>query len=276
MSGNVFNLAERPNLRGIRRCRNCGEFYGMRAFVCTNTKCELHIEFFKKRRPFESFQLDVSNERHNVSLYSVRSKDKYPGNRNFVLIKHDNAVHSKKQHLQDEVGDKLKTQCFVELCRSDPLLPALKCKHIKSIRKQQQIPLAEVINVSREVLFNLNLAKEHKQRLWSLYQQPDAAHSAAVQRLLPSIFVVKCEQTKLCPIGRLHVNVLSNACFPAKSSAVARRKQIYSCTCKKLQLIVAPDNSVTMQDVVCDHLLLVLAGILSHPQGNFNNLHHMM
>jgi len=48
---------------------------------------------------------------------------------------------------------------------------------------------------------------------------------------------------------------------------LSKKKGSYACTCRKLKIIVEPDNSLVMQDEICDHLLLVLAGILSSPQG---------
>lgn len=117
-----------------------------------------------------------------------------------------------------------------------------------------------MFTISREVLWNLNISIEQKQQLWQQYKlAEDEDQLPAVQRLNATTFVVKCERSNSFPAEHLHVTAVANG--------LSNKKGMYACACRKLKIIVEPDNSLVMQDEICDHLLLVLAGILSSPQG---------
>ncbi|XP_017083104.2 uncharacterized protein LOC108115972 [Drosophila eugracilis] len=234
-------------MRGVRKCVHCGAINGNRAQMCRNSECP------QRRNVLDAVQL--VSLRPGSTVYSLRTKEKEQQPRNFVVIQDvtlslqpDAAVVSSK------------AQCYVESCKKSGE-ESVDCVHVKACRESgAELPKAQVYRVSREVLWNLNINQEQKQHLWHLYKfAEEEEHLPGVQRLNHSTFAVKCERSESFPAARLHVTVLANG--------LNKKKGIYACACRKLKIIVEPDNSLVMQDEICDHLLLVLAGILSSPQG---------
>ncbi|XP_036214548.2 uncharacterized protein [Bactrocera oleae] len=234
----------RGSLRGLKRCPGCGQLNGVRSSICRNQFCKLRKEALRTHIPLDPVQLESLDKQK--SLYSLRKKEQNAQPRNFVLI----TASSK--------NDTKKYECYN--CSPAASNNADICKHILACTtKPDSPPKAEVFTISRDVLWNLNsLDNEHKERLWNTYQQEEI-NVPAVQRISNSLFVVKCEISKVFPAGRLHVTAIGNGC--------STKKGIYSCSCKKLKIIVEPDNSVVMQEEVCDHILLVLAAVLSNRKG---------
>ncbi|XP_030562953.1 uncharacterized protein C2orf42 homolog [Drosophila novamexicana] len=236
---------QRPTLRGLRKCASCGAINGSRALLCRNTTCP------QNKNVLDGVQLVC--RRAGCAIYSVRTKERDPEAqpRNFVCIED---VTLSLQPNAAVVSSK--AVCYVDACKA-----ANDCRHIKACREgHDQMPKAQVYTVSREVLWNLNISLEQKQQLWQQYKSAeDREQLPAVQRLNATTFVVKCECSNTFPAGQLHVTALANG--------LSTKKGTYACACRKLKIIVEPDNSLVMQDEICDHLLLVLAGILSSPQG---------
>ncbi|XP_011197631.2 uncharacterized protein LOC105222127 [Bactrocera dorsalis] len=234
----------RGSLRGVRRCAGCGQLNGVRSSICRNQFCKLRKEALRTHIPLDPVQLECLNKQK--SLYSLRKKEQNAQPRNFVLL----TATSK--------SNATKYECYT----CSPGVPTTSdlCKHILACTtKPDSLQKAEVFSISRDVLWNLNgLDNEHKERLWNTYQQEEN-NVPAVQRISNSLFVVKCDVSKVFPAGRLHVTAISNGC--------STKKGIYSCSCKKLKIIVEPDNSVVMQEEVCDHILLVLVAVLSNRKG---------
>ncbi|XP_020811959.1 uncharacterized protein LOC110186959 [Drosophila serrata] len=236
-------------MRGIRKCVHCGALNGNRAQLCRNIECP------QRRNVLDAVQL--VSLRPGSTVYSLRSNEKEQQPRNFVVIQEvtvslqpDAAVVSSK------------ALCYAESCYKGGVKATEDCVHVKTCRDLgPEFPKAQAYSVSREVLWNLNISQEQKQQLWQLYKYAEEQeHLPAVQRLNATTFVVKCERSESCPAARLHVTALANG---------SKRKPgaSYACACRKLKIIVEPDNSLVMQDEICDHLLLVLAGILSSPHG---------
>ncbi|XP_043654972.1 uncharacterized protein C2orf42 homolog [Drosophila teissieri] len=234
-------------MRGIRKCVHCGAINGNRALICKNAACP------QRRNVLDAVHL--VSLRPGSTVYSLRTKEKEQQPRNFVVIQDvtlslqpDAAVVSSK------------AECFVEACQKTGGQPA-DCVHVKACRELgTEFAKAQVYRVSREVLWNLNISLEQKQHLWQLYKYAEEEeHLPGVQRLNHSTFAVKCDRSESFPAARLHVTVLANG--------LSKKKSSYACACRKLKIIVEPDNSLVMQDEICDHLLLVLAAILSSPQG---------
>ncbi|XP_067618834.1 uncharacterized protein [Eurosta solidaginis] len=217
----------RGSLRGLKRCPGCRWLNGVRSSVCDPIRLE---------------SLDSSK-----ILYSIRTKEQNANPRNFVL-----------SALTD--GNGVITYICYSCDNARSAVPTL-CKHINACnaRNANALSQAETFEISRDVLWNLNgLDEEHKQRLWGIYQQEEN-NIPAVQRISNALFVVRCDVSKVFPAGRLHVTALRNG--------NSTKKGIYSCSCKKLKIIVEPDNSVVMQEEMCDHILLVLAAVLSNRKG---------
>ncbi|KAM8705309.1 hypothetical protein ACLKA7_009728 [Drosophila subpalustris] len=232
-------------LRGIRKCSGCGTINGSRALLCRNPVCP------QNKNVFDGVQLVC--RRTGCAIYSLRTKEREQDAqpRNFVCIED---VTLSLQPNAAVVSSK--AVCYVDACKNDN-----NCKHINACREcSQQMPKAVVYTVSREVLWNLNISLEQKQQLWQQYKiAEEQEQMPAVQRLNATTFVVKCERSNTFTAEHLHVTALANG--------LSTKKGPYACACRKLKIIVEPDNSLVMQDEICDHLLLVLAGILSSPQG---------
>ncbi|XP_001357744.3 uncharacterized protein C2orf42 homolog [Drosophila pseudoobscura] len=236
-------------LRGVRQCTSCGAINGNRAQLCSNAACP------QNKNVLDAVSLislragsTVCSLREQSAVAKVRETP-----RNFVVIQD---VTLSLQPNAAVVSSK--AICHVEACRS---AGDIDCQHVKACRELgSAMPRAQVYKVSREVLWNLNIGQEQKQQLWQQYKwAEDQEQLPAVQRLNATTFAVKCERSDLFPTARLHVTALANGVSPKKGT--------YACACRKLKIIVEPDNSLVMQDEICDHLLLVLAGILSSPQG---------
>lgn len=237
---------QRPStLRGIRKCTSCGAINGSRALLCRNSACP------QNKNKLDGVQLVT--RRAGCAVYSVQTKerDQDAQPRNFVCIED---VTLSLQPNAAVVSSK--AICYVDTCKSDN-----NCRHIKACREcSEQMPKAQVYTISREVLWNLNISIEQRQQLWQQYKlAEDKDQLPAVQRLNATTFVVKCERSNSFPAEHLHVTAVANG--------LSNKKGMYACACRKLKIIVEPDNSLVMQDEICDHLLLVLAGILSSPQG---------
>ncbi|XP_016931152.4 uncharacterized protein C2orf42 homolog [Drosophila suzukii] len=234
-------------MRGIRKCVHCGAINGNRAQVCRNTECP------QRRNVLDAVQL--VSLRPGSTVYSLRTKEKEQQPRNFVVIRDVTLSLQPDAAVVSSTAD-----CYVESCKKSGG-ESSDCVHVKACRELgTEFPKAQVYRVSREVLWNLNINQEQKQHLWHLYKYAEEEeHLPGVQRLNHSTFAVKCERSESFPAARLHVTVMANN--------LSKKKGSYACACRKLKIIVEPDNSLVMQDEICDHLLLVLAGILSSPQG---------
>ncbi|XP_022226221.2 uncharacterized protein LOC111076654 isoform X2 [Drosophila obscura] len=248
-----MNVSNRT-LRGVRQCTSCGAINGNRAKLCSNAACP------QNKNVLDAVSLVTLHAGSTVC--SLRAKLRETP-RNFVVIQD---VTLSLQPNAAVVSSK--AICHVDACRNDA--GDIDCQHVKACRELgSAMPMAQVYKVSREVLWNLNIGQEQKQQLWQQYKwAEDQEQLPAVQRLNATTFAVKCERSDSFPTARLHVTALANGVSPKKGT--------YACACRKLKIIVEPDNSLVMQDEICDHLLLVLAGILSSPQGkrvygNFTN-----
>ncbi|ALC47162.1 CG2321, partial [Drosophila busckii] len=231
--------------RGLRKCADCGAINGNRALLCRNTDCP------RNKNALDGVQLMC--QRAGRTVYSLRTKER------------DREVHPRNFVFIEDVTLSLQPNAAVvaskAICHVDSCKKASDCQHIKACREaSDQMPKAQVFNVSREVLWNLNISQEQKLQLWQLYKQNEEQEQLpSVQRLNATTFAVKCERSDTFPAGRLHVTALANG--------LSTKKRPFACACRKLKIILEPDNSLVMQDEICDHLLLVLAGLLSSPQG---------
>lgn len=254
------NILCRASLRGLKKCTSCGYVNGQRALICRNVNCDLRIRRLAAIKPFDPIQLVTYG---HTKLYSLRSKEKLLQPRNFVSVT-DNFT---------AIDAHPAAVCYVDNCKYDALDPAhLVCRHIKACKVLTSVAQAEIYPIDKSVLWNLNINDKQKQYLWQLYQMENHVIHP-IQKLNSTIFVVKCEESKMFPAGRLHVSVFSDI-VPNKGGE-------FSCSCKKLKIILEADDSVTMKQEVCDHLLLLLAAILNKPEGKslygrfLNCLHYL-
>ncbi|XP_073818861.1 uncharacterized protein [Musca autumnalis] len=242
---NKINILHRSSLRGLKKCGSCGFISGQRAFICRNTECDLRKRMLASIKPFDPIQLVTNTD---IRLFSVRSKEKIINVRNFVSISQSPAtgIFSRK------------ATCYVDSCQNE-VSSDFHCKHIKAIySSDSDFQLAEVYQLDKNVLWNLNIAEDQKQNLWDLYCRGDNNEKIPpIQRLNDQTFAVTSLNSNNFLAGRLHVTVCSNA--------MTNKKGFYLCACKKIKIVVEADNSVTMKKEICDHLLLLLAAILTQP-----------
>ncbi|CAD7089971.1 unnamed protein product [Hermetia illucens] len=232
-------------MRGLRKCPSCGGYNGNRAKGCANAKCSLH--YLKKgpdrKKPLiDAIQLVSYND---TKIFSVRVRDRDPAQRNFVQI-----VDVTLTADQDGSIVSRNAICFVDTCKYDSTDLNISCKHVKSA--SECLKQATEIKVSRDVLYAMNISTEMKDQLWSQYCEYEQM-IPAVQRINKSTFVVKCKANAVHAAGRLHATI----------SADDETESNFSCGCKKLRIILSPNNSVVMESATCDHLMLILAGLLS-------------
>ncbi|KAM7362516.1 uncharacterized protein ACRADG_013156 [Cochliomyia hominivorax] len=240
-------LLYRASLRGLKKCTSCGFINGQRALICRNVNCDLRLKRLAAIKPFDPIQLITYG---HTKLYSLRSKEKLLQPRNFVSITETTVC---------SIESPPSAVCYVDNCKYDAFEPThLVCRHIKACKVLTDVAVAEIYPIDKSILWNLNIPQEQKQHLWDLYQLEEKLIHP-VQKLNSSLFVVKCQESKMFPAGRLHVTVFSDT-IPNKSGN-------FSCSCKKLKIILEPDNTVTMKQEICDHLLLLLAAILNKPEG---------
>lgn len=96
----------------------------------------------------------------------------------------------------------------------------------------------------------MELTTESKRALWNLCTEAET-NTPIVQRINGTMFMVKCEVSKIFPAGLLHVT-FSNS-VPSQV-----------CACKKIRILMSPTNgSILLENDKCDHLLLVFAAIMS-------------
>lgn len=251
-----IKLFSRRSLRGLKRCPNCGIFNGNRSHMCRNPDCELRKQILNSKKSMDPIQLISLTD---SKLYSVQTKDRDCAPRNFVQITDSYTQENESLLINREAI------CFVDTCKYDSKDIDISCKHVKAT--SECVKFAEEFIISYETLWNLPIELEQKVRLWDLYKEEEAA-VPAVQRINNLTFVTKCSRSNTFPSGRLHVTALPDV-KKIKSST-------FSCACKKLKILLSPNNSVSLKEDVCDHLVLVLAAVMTRAatspnQNEFSN-----
>lgn len=255
---NKINILHRASLRGLKKCQSCGAISGQRSIICRNDNCDLRKRMLAAIKPFDPIQLITRND---IRLFSLKTRDKNTNVRNFVRITADTTKVTDVPFATQSNGrvGSSTAECYVDSCKYDPSsMAATGCRHVKACTVPNDVPQAEVYPLDVNVLWNLNITETQKQQLWELYEN-DQQNVQPVQRLDASTFVVACDKTKNFTSGRLHVTVFANS--------IANKNGFYSCACKKLKIVVEADNSVIMKKEICDHIILVLAAILSKTEG---------
>uniref|UniRef100_A0A1A9UVH1 Zf-tcix domain-containing protein n=1 Tax=Glossina austeni TaxID=7395 RepID=A0A1A9UVH1_GLOAU len=242
------SILRRPSLRGLKKCP-CGFLNGQRSLICRNVACELRQKALESIKPFDPIQLITYNK---TQLYSLRCKEKLISLRNFVII----AEQSLDLKLPCSAIVPYAV-CYIDKCKyggNDSSQP--DCKHVNACSSLNgKSNKAEVYRVDKSILWNLNINEDKKILLWQLYQSEEKS-IPAVQRVNSNMFAVKCTPSDVFPAGRLHTTVFTDN--------VVNKKGTFLCACRKLKIVVEADNTITMKNEICDHLLLLLAAILSH------------
>lgn len=233
-----IELQPRKTFRGVRKCKSCGILRGNRSKSCKNLQCNENEA--NSNRNYSRSKLDSVKLISYIDsmIFSVQTKEK-ESKRDFVKIT--------EITLSDESNPVVSQNaiCFLDNCNQAPREEAGNCKHIQSANECKKT--SSEISITKKCLFDLKIPQEKKDRLWKFYNE---------------------QKSSIPPIQKINNFVISVACpenslqFPAKRLHV-RLKENFSCACKRLKIVMSADESFIFKDEVCEHVLLVLAGILS-------------
>ncbi|KAL5283880.1 C2orf42 family protein [Megaselia abdita] len=235
-----IELQPRKTFRGVRKCKSCGILRANRSKTCKNTQCFEHegnqSGSLVSRNKLDSVKL-ISYV--DSMLYSVQSKEK-ESKRDFVQLTEITLISDENNSIVSQ-----NAICFMENCNHIPREETVSCKHVQSANDSRKT--AVEIPITKKVLFELNIPQEKKTRLWKFYNEQKSL-IPPVQKVNSSIFTVACPEVSLqFPAKRLHVKL----------------KETVSCACKRLKIVMSADESFVFRDEICEHILLVLASVLS-------------
>lgn len=281
-------IHHRSSLRGLKKCPSCYQYNGNRAKSCTNKNCPLYNKFEKfknksKINLIDPIQLITYN---NTKIYSVRCKERINNsnngdqlNRNFVQItdttlssssldNHNNNIYnnSDSNDNNNSIIISRNAICYVDTCKYDSNDINLSCKHVKSATECHII--AQEIKISKDILFNMKINTDFKINLWNLYNCNEFI-IPILQRINKTTFIIKCLNNHNFPSSYLHLVI-----FQSNNDI---NNFNYICSCKKLEIQLSSSFSSTsssslssnnknikiLENNICDHLLILLAGILS-------------
>ncbi|XP_055324128.1 uncharacterized protein C2orf42 homolog isoform X2 [Sitodiplosis mosellana] len=240
-------ILRRPNLRGLVKCKACSHYNGIRATACKNKSCRLSKVVSKpKLKPkINSIQLVTKDE---SQLFSVQIRDRDVDYRNFVSVT-DKVISS------DASASIISRNaiCYVDTCKYDSNDVNISCKHVKS-SLESCTTKAKVQNIEEDILKRLQMTDEQRRKLLSWHRESMSESSATplVQRINERVFVVCCDVSLNFPIGLLH------AVCTAEQKGVR-----FCCACQKAKVLIATNQSTLMGQDICEHILLILAAIMS-------------
>lgn len=192
----------------------------------------------------------------DAKLYSVQVRDKDTEHRSFVQIT-DKTISS------DDDGYIISRNaiCYVDTCKYDSRDINISCKHVKSALEPTR--MANPLQMDISVWYSMALDAETKHRLWNVYREAEYK-VPMVQRITQSQFVVKCDTSSTFPAGRLHVALTGGG---VSSGTDHKSNNITcSCACKKLKILMSPNNSVVLESDKCEHIFITIAAILSNTE----------
>lgn len=229
-------LQPRKTFRGVRKCKSCGILRANRSKTCKNTKCNENEASGSPKNKLDSVKLISFMD---SMLFSVQSKEK-ESKRDFVQITEITLISDESNSIVSQ-----NAICFLESCKHIPREETVSCKHVQSANECKKTAVEIALN--KKVLFDLNVPQEKKVRLWRFYNEQKSL-IPPVQKVNSSVFTVACPEVSLqFPAKRLHVKLKEN----------------FSCACKRLKIVMTADESFVFKDELCEHVLLVLAGVLS-------------
>lgn len=224
-----IDLQPRKTFRGVRKCKSCGILRANRSKSCKNTQCNENEANTVFQNKLDAVQLISFVD---SMTFSVQSKEK-DARRDFVQVTEITLISDESNSIVSQ-----NAICFLESCKHI-------CKHVQSTNECKKTAVEVTIN--KNVLFDLNIPQEKKVRLWKFYNEQKSL-VPPIQRVNSSLFAVACPELSLqFPAKRLHVKLKDN----------------FSCACKRLKIVMSADESFIFKDELCEHVLLVLAGVLS-------------
>lgn len=139
---------------------------------------------------------------------------------------------------------------YIDTCKYDSNDVNISCKHIKCALEQTTV-IATPLPIKLEILNALKAPDDTKTSWWNQHFEGQSS-IPIVQRINATTFVVKCSVSQTFPAGLLHVSFTHSP------------KPSHACTCKRIKIIMSPSSdSILLENVECDHLLLTFAAILS-------------
>lgn len=127
----------------------------------------------------------------------------------------------------------------------------ISCKHVKSSLELCSAH-ATRLEISMAVLNSMKIGNEQRNSFWKMYNDSESS-TPLVQRINRTMFVVGCKNSIAFPAGLLHVTININ-----NDSAN------YLCACKKIKILMSPNNSIVLENEKCDHILITIAAIMSN------------
>lgn len=141
---------------------------------------------------------------------------------------------------------------YVDTCKYDSNDINISCKHVKSSLEQCSLE-AEALTIDPNILISIRLGEDTKQKLKTILTTMDLT-IPLVQRILPTMFIVRCDLNANFPAGLLHV-----LCCDGGTNATK-----YLCACKKPKQPTIIDHTNFKETTICVHVLLVLVAIWSN------------
>lgn len=136
----------------------------------------------------------------------------------------------------------------MDTCKYDSNDINISCKHVKSSLEQCSFK-AEALPIEPNIWMSLRLAEHVKQQLKSISAGMDAS-MPLVQRILSTVFVVRCDLSANAPAGLVHV-----LCTPDND------KMRLACACKRAKQSAVIDQADFCETEICVHALLVFVAV---------------
>lgn len=140
----------------------------------------------------------------------------------------------------------------MDTCKYDSNDINISCKHVKSSLEQCSLE-AEALTIDPNILISIRLSKDTKHKLKTILTTTDLT-IPLVQRILPTMFVARCDLNANFPAGLLHV-----LCCEDGTNATR-----CLCACKKPKQPIIIDHTNFKENHICVHVLLVLVAIWSN------------
>lgn len=256
----LLNL-NRPNVRGIKKCRSCGLFNGNRSKSCKNQNCPQFLECnnSKWRRqtknikyPLESpvDPIKLISHDKDVQYFSVKVADKLAaGNylsRSFVRIE-ERTIETDRNTV---------VICRTAVCNEATCTKSVSslanCRHIVECLNQcKKAATVMPIMRSKFLRFFSHLTEAERIELWDYY----STCQGAVQQLRNNLFVVKAMQ---CGdkenSGGLNVKAgIREFVHCELGHKLMDREPVFRCSCTNYQ--------TRNTQILCHHILLLYSAI---------------
>lgn len=256
----LLNL-NRPNVRGIKKCRFCGYYNGNRSKSCKNQNCPQFLECNVNNRLMKSTSKNVPlrmdspidpitiHTSDDVQYFSVRVAEKLSGNsRDFVKIEESTIETDRNTVIICRTA-----VCYVDSCMASATNFA-NCPHIVECTSQVAKGSASQVPIIRTkfLKFFSHLTEAERTELWDYYA---TCSTTAVQQLKGNLFVVKANWSCGNKENSRGLNVSPGLTdfvhceLGYDRNVVVGREPTFTCSCRK---------SVSS---LCHHILLLYSAI---------------